>query len=477
MTNRICLVNPRLEGPYPPLGLAYLAAYLRKYGKHEYDIRILDANCEKDVLRKILAFKPQIVGFTALSPQINEVVQMSKNLRQLKPDICQVIGGVHVSAVPEMTLKRGSFDVAILREGEQTFCEITDAYFSNDLSADGLKRIRGIGFIGNDGFYRTEPRPPIKDMDLIPHPARDLLNMEYYLSHYLLVRGLIGNRIATIHTSRGCPFRCAFCSSGNVFQTVRQFSPEYVVNEINELVMKYRAKFLFFTDDTFIINKERVKAICEGVIEKNLEDKIRWEVQARTNLIGQDDLELLKLMKQAGCVQIDYGFESGSDRILRFLKKGGVSVATNQQAIEVTREAELHVMGTFMLGTPGETDSEIEETKNFVMKNVDKIDYFQTFVTTPYPGTELYEICLEKHLVEEDYFDQIKREENTSAFVVYSDTVSPQKVADTLTFLNRLALKKIGARHKVAWLLHNFLRNPTKSIHSIVGVVRGKSVG
>jgi len=294
-----------LEGPYPPLGLAYLAAYLRKYGEHEYDIRILDANCANDVLQGILAFKPQIVGFSALSPQIEEVVRVSRNLRQLKPDICQVIGGVHVSAVPEMTLKRGSFDVAVLGEGEKTFCEITDAYLSNNLSADKLKRIRGIGFIGNDGFYRTELRPPIRDMDLIPHPARDLLNMEYYMSHYLLVRGLIGNRIATIHTSRGCPFRCVFCSVRNVFQTVRQFSPEYVVNEINELVTKYRAKFLFFTDDTFIINKERVKAICEGIIEKNLEDKIRWEVQARTNLISQDDLGLLKLMKQAGCIQMD----------------------------------------------------------------------------------------------------------------------------------------------------------------------------
>jgi radical SAM superfamily enzyme YgiQ (UPF0313 family) len=133
-------------------------------------------------------------------------------------------------------------------------------------------------------------------------------------------------------------------------------------------------------------------------------------------------------------------------------------------------------MGTFMLGTPGETDNEIEETKNFILENIGKIDYFQTFVTTPYPGTELYEICLEKHLVEEDYFDQIKKE-NTSTFMVYSDTVTPQKVADTLTFLDSLALKKIGTLHKVSWLLHNFLRDPAKTIHSIVGVVKGKRVG
>lgn len=473
---KICLVNPKLEGPYPPLGLAYVAAYLRKYGKYEYDLKIVDANCKKDVLREILTFKPEIVGFTALSPQIMEVVRISENLRELVPGVYQIIGGTHVSAAPEMTLKRGRFNLAVLGEGEQTFCEITDAYFSGDLPADNLE-IKGIGFLRNGRFVRTKPRPVIRDLDSIPHPARDLLDMEHYLSHYLLIRGLIGNRITTMHTSRGCPFKCTFCSSWNVFRTVRYFSAEYVVDEINELVTKYRAKFIFFTDDIFLMNKERAKIICESIIERNLADKIAWEVQTRTDLISWDDLDLLKLMKQAGCVQIDYGFESGSDRMLRFLKKHGVTVATNQRAIEVTKASGLHVMGTFMLGSPGETDTEMEDTRNFILENIDKIDYFQTFVTTPYPGTELYEICLEKHLVEEDYFCQIKREKNTSDFMVYSDTVSPQKVADIWTFLNRLALKKIGTRHKVAWLLHNFIRDPAKTIRSIIDVVSRKSVG
>lgn len=447
---KICLVNPKLEGPYPPLGLAYLAAYLRQYGKHEYNIKIIDGNCTRDVFREIQAFKPQIVGFTSLSPQVKEAVSLSKRLKWLNPEIYQVIGGVHVSVVPEMTLRKGNFDVAVLGEGEQTFCEVVDAYLSGDSSPSGLKKVKGICFMRNDKFVYTGPRAEIKDMDSIPFPARDLLDMEHYLSRYLLIRGLIGNRVTTIHTSRGCPFQCTFCSSGNVFHTVRYFSAAYVVAEIEELVTKYRAKFLFFTDDTFILNKKRVKAICDAIIEAGLADKISWEVQGRADLVNWDDLELLRHMKKAGCIQVDYGFESGSDRILRWLKKQHVSVTHNQRAIDVTKEAGLHVLGTFMLATPGETEDEIEETKRFILRNIDKIDYFQVFVTTPYPGTELYGICQEKNLVERDYFDQIEREKSTCGLMIYSDTVSPQKVASTLRFLNQLALKKIRLRYKVA---------------------------
>ncbi len=469
---RICLVSPKLEGPYPPLGLAYLAAYLRKYGKHKYDLRIVDGNCTNNTLRETLAFDPQIVGFTALSPQIMEAVCISKRLRRLQPDIYQVIGGVHVSAVPEITLKRGSFDIAILGEGEQTFCEIVDSYLSGDLTADSLEKIRGIGFIKDGEFVRNEPRVEIKDMDSIPYPARDLLDMEHYLSHYLLIRGLRGNRIATIHTSRGCPFKCAFCSVGIVFRKTRYFSPRYVIAEIDELVTKHKARFLFFTDDTFILNKERVKVICQAIIKANLADKIAWEVQARAELINWDDLDLLKMMKQAGCIQVDYGFETGSDRILRLLKKQRASIAHNQRAIEVTKAAGLHILGTFMLATPWETENEMEQTKKFIMKNINQIDYFQTFVATPYPGAELYHICREKNLVEEDYFNQISKERNTSGLVVYSDTVSPQKVADTLRFLDRLATRKIGLRYKIAWLIHNLSKNPARTIRTVVGRIK-----
>lgn len=463
---RICLVNPRLEGAYPPLGLAYIAAYLLKYGSHKYDIRILDGNCA-DVFREIQAFKPQIVGFTAMSLQIKEALSISAKVRQWDTHIYQVIGGIHVSAVPEMTLRKGSFDVAVLGEGEQTFREIVDGHISNGLSPENLKEIDGVAFMKDGEVGYTSPKAAIVDMDSIPHPARDLIDMKHYLSHYILVRGS-GYKTATVHSSRGCPYQCVFCSCGIVFNKVRYFSPRYVVAEIDELVSKYKARFIFFTDDTFIIDKKRVRTICESIIEHGIAGKVDWEVQARAELIDWNDLELLKLMKKAGCVRIDYGFESGSDRILRFLKKGVASVVHNQKAIEVTKASGLKVLGTFMLGTLGETDEEIEETKSFIVKNIDNIEHFQTFITTPFPGAELYDMCRDKKIVEEDYIDQLEEEQKQSGLKIYSDTVSRQKVVGTLEFLNRLALKKISMRHKLAWLLINFLRNPVRTTRKVL---------
>lgn len=471
---RICLVNPSLKGPYPPLGLAYIAGYLSKYGKYNYDLKIVDGNCTKDILGDIVDFKPNIVGFTALSQQIEEAVAISQRLRKYNSRIFQILGGIHVSAEPRFTIRRGGFDVAVIGEGEVTFCEIVDAYISGKIDPDILKSIKGIAFLDNNQYLFTNRREEISDLDLIPHPARDLLNMEHYLSYYLLVRGLLGNRVATIHTSRGCPFRCVFCSCNIVFQKVRYFSCEYIISELKELVERYKVKSIFFTDDIFVLNKRRVKNLCESIIASGLSEKISWEVQGRASLIDWEDLELLKLMKKAGCVQIDYGFESGSDRILRFLKKTQASVDINERAIEVTKKSGLHVMGTFMIGVPGETDDEVEKTKQFIINHRDGIDFFQTFIATPYPGTELYEICRKRNIVKNDYFDQIKQEKGRKRLKVYSDTANYEKIVNTFRFLNSVSFKKIGFKHKLRWIIHNLIENPIETIQVIINFVNKK---
>lgn len=473
MKTRVCLVNPKLEGPYPPLGLAYIASYLREYGAHSYDIRIVDGNCE-NIYRGIEIFKPQIVGVRALSYQIKEAVSVSRWLREKDPEVLQIIGGIHVSAEPRVTLSRGMFDYAVLGEGEQTFCEIVDSYLKDGPSFEKHK-IKGIAFFNEGQFTCTEPRPEIRELRSIPYPARDLLNMRYYLSHYLLIRGLVGNRIATIHTSRGCPFRCTFCSCNIIFKTVRYAPTDYVITEIEELVEKYKAKSLFFTDDTFILNKKRVRDICNALIQTKLADKISWEVQGRAELVDWSDIELFQLMKKAGCVQIDYGFESGSDRVLSMLKKANANVIQNKKAMDITKKSGLHVVGTFMLGTPGETDEEIEETKQFILRNIANIDFFQVFVTTPFPGTELYDICQKRGIVKKDYFDQMEQESSEDGLKIYSDTVSPRKVAETFAFLNQLGLSKVKNRYKLSWAIHNFARKPTATIAIITNYI-GKRI-
>ena len=471
MTNRtrICLVNPPLEGPYPPLGLAYLASYLKKYEKDKYDFRIVDGNYSKDVLKDILEFRPDIVGFTALSPQISSTVELSLALRKKEPRVFQIVGGIHVSAEPEATLRKGAFDIAIIGEGEEAFREVAESAAKGQKSYDQLLKIAGIAFLKDKEFVSTQPRPEIMPLEDVPVPDRSLLKMEKYLSNYLVISGLSGDRITTIHTSRGCPYDCVFCSCGIVFKRVRYFPVDYVIAEVKELVDAYRVKSLFFTDDTFIINKDRVRQICERFIAEGLEKRVKWEVQGRANLIDWQDLELLKLMKRAGCVQIDYGFETGSDRILKFLKKKDVSIEFNQRAIEVTRAAGLKVMATFMVGIPGETEEDLNMTRDFITRNLAKIDHFQTFIATPYPGAQLYEICKEKKLVDPDYFAQFSKEAATPSRMYYCDTLSYQQVISMQEFLEKLAMKKVTLLDKFRWLTYNLIKNPARVASALKG--------
>lgn len=464
---KICLVNPKLEGPYPPLGLAYLAAYLKKYGQDKHEIKIIDGNFTKNIIDEILRFDPSLVGFTALSPQIKDTVYLSDLLKSRKPDIFQIIGGIHVSAQPEHTLRRGSFDLAVMGEGEETFKEVTEVFLNSGRDKAIRSSIKGIAFLDNGKFIINPSREEISAMDSIPMPERSLLNMDSYLSYYLIIRGLSGNRITTIHTSRGCPYDCVFCSCGIIFKKVRYFSVDYVIAEIKELIEKYNARSLFFTDDTFIINKERVRQLCLRIIAEGMNRKIRWEVQGRANLIDWQDLDLLKLMKEAGCIQIDYGFETGSEKVLKFLKKKDVSVSFNQRAIEITKAAGLNVMGTFMFGVPQETEEDVELTKKFILDNRNKIDHFQVFTATPYPGAELYEICKSRNLVEDNYFDQILREENKNFRPFYSDTVSYEKVVKAQNFLNRLAVRRIRLDDKLRWFFFNLVRDPFKALRKV----------
>ena len=468
MEHKICLVNSRLEGTYPPLGLGYLASYLEKYGRYKYEIKVVDGNYDQDIFNTIKKFNPKVIGFTGLSPQIRDVVSLSQRLRLALPESYQILGGIHATSEPEKSLRKAGLDYAVLGEGEETFQELADYLISKDRAQDGINKIPGIAYLKDDRFYFTGWRPEIGDLDRLPFPNRRILNMNYYLSQYLLIRGLIGNRITTVHASRGCPFDCSFCSSRIVFKKVRYFSCEYVIDELKELISKFKVRAVFFTDDTFILDKKRVWDLCESLIKSGLNKRLKWEVQGRANLLNWNDLGLLRLMKKAGCVQIDYGFEVGDDKVLRFLKKENVSVELNRRAIEITKKAGLRVLGTFMLAVPGENDAQMEKTRRFIKENFKDIDFFQVFIATPYPGSELYRICLEQGTVKEDYIEQIEKEEREDKIQIYSNSVTPKKVIEILSSLDKLMLKKISFFNKAGWLFYNLAHFPKDTVRRLL---------
>jgi len=453
---KIGLINPRMEGPYPPLGLGYISAYLRRYGQHKYDMKIIDGNTSKDIKKELEDFNPAIVGFTGHSPQILQAVSLSNAIREWRKDIFQIIGGVHASANPCGTLKRGSFDLAVMGEGENTFMEAVDTYIGG--GKDKTREIKGVAHRRGDELIINGKRPQIEDLDTIPVPARDLFNMDYYLGLSFGLRGLVRSGVTSITGSRGCPYSCSFCGVGIVFKKVRQFSNEYRIAEISELASRYRARALYFADDTFITNKKNVHAFCESMISAGLNKKVKWTAQARANLIDWEDVELLKLMKAAGCIQIEYGFESGSDYVLSLLKQNKVTVEDNQRAIDVTHRSGLRVLGTFIVGTPGERVEDLDMTRAFIRKNMDRIDYFQTFICTPFPGSPIYDTCRERGLVETDYFDELEKREKEKGVRVYTDTLPHGLVVETLKQLDFMGIKKVSLKDRLIWVLYHLAK-------------------
>ena len=227
---KIALVNPRMEGPYPPLGLGYIASYLRKFGSYGYEVRIFDGNTADGLEGKITGFSPDLVGFTGHSPQIREAVRLSRELRAWRSDVLQVIGGVHVSADAENTLKKGSFDFAVLGEGEKAFLDLVDAV-AGGWDKDTLKSLKGLAYCDGEEVVINPRMPQITELDTIPPPARDLFDMDHYLAPSFGVRGLVKRAVTSITSSRGCPYECTFCGVGIVFKKVRHFSTDYTVAE------------------------------------------------------------------------------------------------------------------------------------------------------------------------------------------------------------------------------------------------------
>jgi len=372
-------VGPTTE----PLGPAYIAAAIREKRKND-KITILDAAVENyginEVKDYLIKEKPDVVGVTILTPMYLRAKETISLIRKTLPKAQIVVGGPHVTIFPKQTLEENQdVDYAVVGEGEHTFVELLDA-LDNKKS---LGNILGLIYRLNDKILINPPRHFIKDLDQIPLPARDLLPMDKYRpapTYYLQLPSHI------VLTSRGCPFQCSYCSK--VFgQTYRFHSIGRIMKEINILINDYNAKEIIFRDDTFTINKGHVRKLCKRIIDEGIHNKIRWTCMTRVNLV---DLKLLKLMKKAGCWSIHYGVESGSQRLLDLIGKG-IILSEVRNAVKWTKTVGIEVKAFFMIGLPTETEEETQGTIDFT-KELDP-DWIQVTITTPYPGTKLYDIA------------------------------------------------------------------------------------
>ncbi len=414
---KVTLINPpQFTGyPQPPVGLAIIAAVLEKEG---YQVAVLDANAlrlkPKDIIP--LVTDADVVGLTAMTPTISAAISIAHHLKEANPGLTIILGGAHATLLPDETLTTApEIDVIVRGEGEETVIELL-----RGLGDRTLDNISGISYRADGKIINTAGRTASIDMDSLPYPAYHLLPWQRYKPHP--PHGL-ALPFAAIVTSRGCPYRCAYCSKPVFGSKFRAQSPERVVDEVAYLKDNFGIKEIAFYDDVFTLDKKRANAIAEGMIRKEI--KIFWTCEARVNLVDRD---LLRHMKQAGCYAIAYGVESASPEILNTLHKD-ITLEQIEEAVRISREAGLQVIGYLMLGSPGETPETIRQTIEFAGKL--KLDFAQFSVTTPFPGTELYSLYMQ------DGQDKIPWES-----FVYAGTDSPTNPVFESSSLSRNDLKR-----------------------------------
>lgn len=450
---------------YISFGVGYLSSYLKKYGSDQIEVALADENAGDDVIKKFNRFAPDIVGISSTTPQIIRAIQITKEIRKLNKNTIIIIGGIHASVLPERTLiESPEIDIVVIGEGEETLNEICNLYIrtNGEFKDDLLVKIRGIAFRAEDGrIIITGMRDVITNLDTVPFPDWDLFNMKYYLAPQQLIRGFPAKRALNILTSRGCPYRCKFCSSNILAKKYRPISAELVVGEIGDLIDRYNIGALYLHDDLFIANRERVNKFCEQLIERGYNKKIVWACQVRANLINEGSIPLLRKMKEAGCVQMEFGFESGSNRVLIFLKNVAASVEQNQKSIDIVKECGIRIFGNFMIGSVTETEHELAETEKFIEKNINKIDFFQVYITVPYPGTALWDICKERGLLQDDEkFENFFLYNGDNISRSFNETIPQNKLNETVQRLNYLAIKNMPLIEKLLWAAHSLFKDP-----------------
>jgi len=394
----ICLINPPLDkkttSKFPmsgvPLGIACLAAYLRE---KSIEVSVIDAVIKKyDPLiaaKKAVNSSAKIVGVSCLTENRYAALKTLKEIKRLNPEIVTILGGLHVTFTHEMLLKKYPYvDITVRGEGEVTLYELVKALRKNN-----IENVLGISYRGAGGVKVNPSRPFIPDIEDLPMPAYDLFPMkDYELPPD--VKSKV-NQTSQITTSRGCPMGCKFCETTHAWgKNIRSTSAEKLFNIVKRLYEEYHVDYIRFADDLFTMKREKVMEFCELLIKSKL--PIKFRIQARVDTV---DLEELKLLKKAGCDLIEYGAESGSDKVLKEVGKN-INIKKIKEAVKVTREAGIDVKYFLIIGSLNEKSYETWET--FMLIKDTKPDWIGINSLTIYPGTEVYEIALKEGLINED---------------------------------------------------------------------------
>jgi radical SAM superfamily enzyme YgiQ (UPF0313 family) len=361
-----------------------LAAVARQQG---FDSSVIDASAlnlsEPELLQHIEKLAPNIIGISSTTLAIGNANSLAEAVKRRFSDMVIIVGGPHITAAPRDTMTRfPSLDIAVVGEGEATIADLLLA-LQNGPDLTGVSGI--ICRSGND-LIDTGRRPLIDDLDTLPFPAWDLLEgfPERYLPAPFKVRNLPA---ATLVTSRGCPNACIFCDRSVFGSNCHAHSADYIIKQMADLHQRYGIREFSFEDDTFITFKKRLIELCERLISLKLD--ISWSCLGRVNHVNAENLEL---MRRAGCWQISFGIESGSQDILNLVNKG-MTLDQVRHAVRLSRDAGIKTKGFFIIGHPGETRDTLRMTRDFALEL--PLNDISVSLMTPFPGSELYDRAIE----------------------------------------------------------------------------------
>ncbi|MCA9320647.1 MAG: cobalamin-dependent protein [Planctomycetes bacterium] len=371
------------QGALPPLGLAYVAAALREAG---HEVAMIDAIAEnvtrEEVKRRILDFKTDLVGVTAMTPTFRGAQEAARIGKECG---CQtVIGGVHMALFARETLSYDYIDFGVIGEGEEPIVALCKALESGE-SYEGLP---GLAYKTKDGEVVVGPSVLVQDLDTLPFPAFDLLPMDRYSS----IIGL--NPVTTMMGSRGCPYLCGFCYKTPSDRKYRRRSAKNIVDEIVHVKENYGVREVMFYDD--LMPPNYIEELCNEILSRGV--KIAWEVPQRVNLVNP---ELLALMRKAGCRMLRYGVEQGDEDMMQIVEKR-ISKDQVKKVFKWTHDAGIHTFAYFIVGYVGETPATMRATIDLA-KELDP-RYVMFTKATPLPDTPLFEDAVKAGLIERDYW-------------------------------------------------------------------------
>lgn len=382
----------------PPIGLVYLATFLRdRIGLLNENIKIFDSNFYTDIEKEIDDFKPHIIGLSTMTVNYMAAIAFAELFKK-KSTIPIIVGGVHVSSLPE-SLKK-CFDLGVIGEGEETLGELVLSYIQNgSFDKNNLMDINGVAYFDGDKVVTTQRRAPI-ELDTLPLPDFRFAHPNFFREEEIPGISQTGIRCYLL-SSRGCPYRCEFCSTSRFWGKMRVHSPEYTARIVEKAILDFNADYIKVEDDLFTLNAARLNDIRTEFEKRGILDKIKGiECQPRANLISE---KLCQAMKDIKVRVVNFGFESGSDRVLKFLKVGTVTVEMNKNAVVLCKKYGLNVYGSLMYGSPDETLEDMEKTNDFIdFCSKNGANYLWSFVATPFPATPFWNVALERGTVSND---------------------------------------------------------------------------